>query len=69
MATAQRRFGDWALVAGTPGEVAEGLQADREMGAEQFVLQFSDFATPETLKLFAGACVNNIACANAQTHI
>ena len=53
VATAQRRFGDWALVAGTPDEVAEGLQADREMGAEQFVLQFSDFATPETLELFA----------------
>ncbi len=53
VATAQRRFGDWALLAGTPEEVAEGLQADREMGAEQFVLQFSDFATPETLSLFA----------------
>ncbi len=53
VATAQRRFGDWALVAGTPDEVAEGLQADRDMGAEQFVLQFSDFATPETLQLFA----------------
>lgn len=53
VATAQRRFGDWALVAGTPDEVASGLQADREMGAEQFVLQFSDFATPETLDLFA----------------
>ncbi len=51
--TAQRRFGDWALVAGTPDEVAEALQADREMGAEQFVLQFSDFATPETLEVFA----------------
>ena len=23
------------------------------MGAEQFVLQFSDFATPETLEVFA----------------
>ena len=53
VATAQRRFGDWALVAGTPDEVAEGLQADREMGAEQFVLQFSDFATPETLSYFS----------------
>ena len=53
VAIAQRRFGDWALVAGTPDEVAEALQADREMGAEQFVLQFSDFAPPETLNLFA----------------
>lgn len=55
--TAQRRFGDWALVAGTPDEVAEALQADREMGAEQFVLQFSDFATPETLELFAAEVI------------
>ncbi len=50
---AQRRFGGWALVAGTPDEVAAGLQADRELGAEQYVLQFSDFGTPETLELFA----------------
>ncbi|MCY3635821.1 MAG: LLM class flavin-dependent oxidoreductase [bacterium] len=57
VATAQRRFGDWALVAGTPDEVAEGLQADREMGAEQFVLQFSDFASPETLELFAAEVI------------
>ena len=53
VATAQRRFNDWALLAGTPDEIAEGLQADREMGAEQFVLQFTDFATPQTLNLFA----------------
>ena len=57
VATAQRRFGDWALVAGTPDEVAEALQADREMGAEQFVLQFSDFAPPETLELFAAEVI------------
>ena len=61
VATAQRRFGDWALVAGTPDEVAEGLQADREMGAEQFVLQFSDFAPPETLELFAAEVMPAIA--------
>ncbi len=53
VATAQRRLGDWALVAGTPDEVAAGLQVDRDKGAEQFVLYFSDFAAPETLKLFA----------------
>ena len=61
VATAQRRFGDWALVAGTPDEVAEALQADREMGAEQFVLQFSDFATPETLRLFAAEVMPAVA--------
>ena len=53
VATAQRRFGDWALVAGTPDEVAEALNADRAMGAEQFVLQLTDFAAPKTLSLFA----------------
>ncbi len=61
VATAQRRFGDWALVAGTPDEVAEALQADREMGAEQFVLQFSDFAAPETLSLFAAEVMPAVA--------
>jgi len=61
VATAQRRFGDWALVAGTPDEVAAALNADREMGAEQFVLQFSDFAAPETLELFAAEVMPAVA--------
>ncbi len=61
VATAQRRFSGWALVAGTPDEVAEKLQADRAMGAEQFVLQFSDFATPDTLKLFAAEVMPAVA--------
>ena len=61
VATAQRRFGDWALVAGTPDEVAAALNADREMGAEQFVLQFTDFADPETLSLFAAEVMPAVA--------
>ena len=61
VATAQRRFGDWALIAGTPDEVSAGLRADREVGAEQFVLQFSDFASPATLELFAAEVIPAVA--------
>ena len=61
VATAQRRFGDWALVAGTPDEVAAALSADRALGAEQFVLQFTDFATPDTLSLFASEVIPAVA--------
>ena len=61
VATAQRRFGDWALVAGTPDEVAAALSADRALGAEQFVLQFTDFATPDTLSLFASEVMPAVA--------
>ena len=61
VATAQRRFGDWALVAGTPDEVAAALNADRAMGAEQFVLQFTDFAAPDTLNLFASEVMPAVA--------
>jgi alkanesulfonate monooxygenase SsuD/methylene tetrahydromethanopterin reductase-like flavin-dependent oxidoreductase (luciferase family) len=51
---AQRRFGGWGgLIAGTPDEVADALAREVEAGAELFVLQFSDFGTPETLQLFA----------------
>jgi alkanesulfonate monooxygenase SsuD/methylene tetrahydromethanopterin reductase-like flavin-dependent oxidoreductase (luciferase family) len=56
VATAQRRFGSWgALVAGTAEEVAAELRADRERGAVGFILQFSDFGTPETLEYFMSA--------------
>lgn len=51
---AERRFGGWGgLVAGTPDEVAAALHAERELGAELFICQFSDFGTPETIRLFA----------------
>jgi alkanesulfonate monooxygenase SsuD/methylene tetrahydromethanopterin reductase-like flavin-dependent oxidoreductase (luciferase family) len=54
VSTAQRRFGTWgALVAGTPDQVATALRRERELGAELFICQFSDFGQPETLRLFA----------------
>ena len=54
VAVAERRFGGWGgLIAGTPDEVAAALRADVDRGAELFTIQFTDFATPETLRLFA----------------
>jgi alkanesulfonate monooxygenase SsuD/methylene tetrahydromethanopterin reductase-like flavin-dependent oxidoreductase (luciferase family) len=53
-ATARRRFGSWGgLICGTPDEVAAALRAEADAGVELFVLQFSDFGTPDTLRLFA----------------
>jgi alkanesulfonate monooxygenase SsuD/methylene tetrahydromethanopterin reductase-like flavin-dependent oxidoreductase (luciferase family) len=54
VATAERRFGAWGgLVAGTPDEVVAALRADRDRGAELFIVQFADFGVPATLRLFA----------------
>ena len=54
VAQAERRFGSWGgLVAGTPDEVAAALRADVDRGVELFTIPFTDFATPETLELFA----------------
>jgi alkanesulfonate monooxygenase SsuD/methylene tetrahydromethanopterin reductase-like flavin-dependent oxidoreductase (luciferase family) len=54
IATVQRRFGSWGgVVAGTPDDVAAALAAEAQRGVEGFVLQFSDFGTPETVGLFA----------------
>jgi len=54
VAQAERRFGTWGgLVAGTPDEVAAALRADVDRGVELFTIPFTDFATPETLELFA----------------
>jgi len=54
VATAERRFGAWGgLIGGTPDEVAVALHRERELGAELFICQFSDFGRPETVRLFA----------------
>jgi len=61
-ATAQRRFGSWGgLIAGTPDEVAASLRHEVELGADLFVLQFSDFGSPETLRLFADEVMPAVA--------
>jgi alkanesulfonate monooxygenase SsuD/methylene tetrahydromethanopterin reductase-like flavin-dependent oxidoreductase (luciferase family) len=54
VAVAERRFGAWGgLLAGTPDEVAAALRAEVDQGAELFTIPFADFATPESLRLFA----------------
>jgi alkanesulfonate monooxygenase SsuD/methylene tetrahydromethanopterin reductase-like flavin-dependent oxidoreductase (luciferase family) len=58
---ARRRFGAWGgLIAGTPDHVAGALAEEAAAGVELFVLQFSDFATPETLRLFAAEVLPGI---------
>lgn len=53
-AQATRRFGSWGgLITGTPDDVIAALRAEMAVGAELFILQFSDFGSPETLRLFA----------------
>jgi alkanesulfonate monooxygenase SsuD/methylene tetrahydromethanopterin reductase-like flavin-dependent oxidoreductase (luciferase family) len=54
VALTERRFGVWGgLILGTPDEVAEALRADVALGVELVIVQFSDFGTPETVRLFA----------------
>ena len=53
IASAERRFGSWGgVIAGTADEVAGALAAEVRRGVEGFVLQFSDFGTPETIRHF-----------------
>jgi alkanesulfonate monooxygenase SsuD/methylene tetrahydromethanopterin reductase-like flavin-dependent oxidoreductase (luciferase family) len=50
----EKRFGAWGgMVTGTPDEVVDALAREQRAGVELFILQFHDFATPETLSLFA----------------
>jgi alkanesulfonate monooxygenase SsuD/methylene tetrahydromethanopterin reductase-like flavin-dependent oxidoreductase (luciferase family) len=52
-ATVNRRFGSWGgVIAGTSDEVADALAAEVAQGVEGFVMQFSDFGTPETSERF-----------------
>ncbi len=54
VAEAERRFGGWGgLVAGTPQEVADALNAEVDLGVEMFICQFADFGTAKSLRLFA----------------
>ena len=53
IATVQKRFGAWGgVIAGTTDEVADALAAEAARGVEGFVLQFSDFGTPESAERF-----------------
>jgi alkanesulfonate monooxygenase SsuD/methylene tetrahydromethanopterin reductase-like flavin-dependent oxidoreductase (luciferase family) len=54
VAQAERRFGGWGgLIAGTPDEVIAALRLEVDKGAELFVVQFTDFGQPDTLRAFA----------------
>jgi alkanesulfonate monooxygenase SsuD/methylene tetrahydromethanopterin reductase-like flavin-dependent oxidoreductase (luciferase family) len=51
---AHRRFRGWGgLLVGTPDQVAETLIREARTGVERFYVPFTDFATPETVELFA----------------
>jgi alkanesulfonate monooxygenase SsuD/methylene tetrahydromethanopterin reductase-like flavin-dependent oxidoreductase (luciferase family) len=53
LATAERRFAGWGgLIGGTAAEVADALAAEVRAGVGGFVLQFTDFGQPETLRGF-----------------
>jgi alkanesulfonate monooxygenase SsuD/methylene tetrahydromethanopterin reductase-like flavin-dependent oxidoreductase (luciferase family) len=53
IALLEKRFAAWGgLVGGTPDEVAAALRREVELGVELFILQFADFGTTESMKLF-----------------
>ena len=55
---ARRRFGGWGgLITGTAERVAEQLSLLARRGVERFYLQFSDFATAETLERFGAEVI------------
>lgn len=61
---ATRRFGTWGgLIVGTAQEVVEALVAETALGAELFILQFSDFNTLPTLRHFAREVVPAVQAA------
>ena len=50
---AQRRFGGWGgLIVGTSTEVADALATEAASGVEGFVIQLTDFGTPESIAQF-----------------
>ena len=66
VAVTERRFGIWGgVIMGTPDEVAAALRADVDQGVELVIVQFSDFGTPATLRLFAEEVVPAVRSAPA----
>jgi alkanesulfonate monooxygenase SsuD/methylene tetrahydromethanopterin reductase-like flavin-dependent oxidoreductase (luciferase family) len=58
VALTERRFGIWGgVIVGTPDEVVAALRVDVDQGVELLIIQFSDFGTAETLRLFADEVV------------
>jgi len=66
VAQVEHRFGSWGgVVAGTASEVRDVLAAEVEHGVEGFVLQFSDFGTPETAEHFMANVAPHVRAAGA----
>ena len=64
---ARRRFGGWGgLITGTAERVAEQLSLLARRGVERFYLQFSDFATAETLERFGAEVIPAITGTGAR---
>jgi alkanesulfonate monooxygenase SsuD/methylene tetrahydromethanopterin reductase-like flavin-dependent oxidoreductase (luciferase family) len=56
LAVAERRFAAWGgLIAGNAAEVGAMLVTEARAGVNGFVLQFSDFGVPDTVRLFMDA--------------
>jgi alkanesulfonate monooxygenase SsuD/methylene tetrahydromethanopterin reductase-like flavin-dependent oxidoreductase (luciferase family) len=67
VATAARRFGAWGgVIAGTAEEVAAALIAEVARGVEGFVMQFSDFGTPDTIERFMREVAPHVRAAGPQ---
>jgi len=66
--TVNRRFGSWGgVIAGTSDEVADALAAEVAQGIEGFVMQFSDFGTPETAERFMAEVAPRVRTVRAQS--
>jgi alkanesulfonate monooxygenase SsuD/methylene tetrahydromethanopterin reductase-like flavin-dependent oxidoreductase (luciferase family) len=51
---AQRRFRGWGgLLVGTPDEIVDAMISEVHQGVERFYVPFTDFATTDTIELFA----------------
>jgi alkanesulfonate monooxygenase SsuD/methylene tetrahydromethanopterin reductase-like flavin-dependent oxidoreductase (luciferase family) len=67
IAQVQKRFGTWGgVIAGTSDEVADALAAEAARGVDGFVLQFSDFGTPETAHRFMNEVAPRVRAARAE---
>ena len=63
----ERRFGAWGgLRVGDADELAAALAREVELGVGMFVLQFHDYARPETLEAFANDVIPAVRAAARQ---
>jgi alkanesulfonate monooxygenase SsuD/methylene tetrahydromethanopterin reductase-like flavin-dependent oxidoreductase (luciferase family) len=63
---ARNRFGNWGgTIEGTPDVVAEALISEARKGVEQFYVMFTDFGSPEALRLFGHEVIPAVRAAMA----